>query len=263
MLHKTKVILTTIIALLVTFVAGSAVLGFMSQPSAPTDDTDLLMQKAKYEGQILKRMAYTLSYNKDTRLPIWVAWTLTKDHTYGPHKRNGLHFEEDTDVPKPRATYFDYMQSGYSRGHMCPSGDNKWSQQAQQESFLYTNCCPQLYSLNAGDWNDLEMKCRTWARSYGKIHIVCGPVLFNKQHRTIGKNKVVVPEAFFKVVLCLTGTPKAIGFIYRNEETKKPIKSYVNSIDEVERITGIDFFPSLPDDVENRVEATANLDDWK
>ena len=221
------------------------------------------MQRGKQEGQILHRYAYVTSYNKDTRLPNWVAWYLTKDHTYGPHKRQGLRFEEDTDVPTPRATYLDYMQSGYSRGHMCPSGDNKWSQRAQQESFLYTNCCPQLYSLNAGDWNDLEIRCREWAKAYGKIYIVCGPVLFNKKHRTIGKNKVVVPEAFFKVVLCLTGKPKAIGFIYRNEETKKPIKSYVNSIDQVERITGIDFFPSLPDDIEKQVEAQANLDDWK
>jgi endonuclease G len=155
------------------------------------------------------------------------------------------------------------MQSGYSRGHMCPSGDNRWSQQAQQESFLYTNCCPQLYSLNAGDWNDLEIKCREWAKAYGKIYIVCGPVLLNKKHRTIGKNRVVVPEAFFKVVLCLEGTPKGIGFIYRNEKTNKPIKSYVNSIDQVERITGIDFFPALPDDVEKKVEAEADITEWK
>lgn len=257
---KTKTFIVTIVSLLAVIAASACI--FLGNDSKE-NDRELLMQRGKQEGQILHRYAYVTSYNKDTRLPNWVAWYLTKDHTYGPHKRQGLRFEEDTDVPTPRATYLDYMQSGYSRGHMCPSGDNKWSQRAQQESFLYTNCCPQLYSLNAGDWNDLEIRCREWAKAYGKIYIVCGPVLFNKKHRTIGKNKVVVPEAFFKVVLCLTGKPKAIGFIYRNEETKKPIKSYVNSIDQVERITGIDFFPSLPDDIEKQVEAQANLDDWK
>lgn len=107
------------------------------------------------------------------------------------------------------------------------------------------------------------MKCRHWANKYGEIHIVCGPLLFNRQHRTIGKNRVVVPEAFFKVVLCMQGTPKAIGFIYWNEETNKPVKSYVNTIDQVERITGIDFFPALPDDIENKVEANSNIDDWE
>jgi endonuclease G len=61
----------------------------------------------------------------------------------------------------------------------------------------------------------------------------------------------------------MQGTPKAIGFIYRNEETNKPVKSYVNTIDQVERITGINFFPSLPDDIENKVEANSNIDDWE
>ena len=249
--------------MLATIAAGNAFVGYGSKSESQKSETDLLMQKAKKDGIILKRYAYTTAYDKGSRLPIWVAWHLTGDHTYGKHKRNGIKFAEDTDVPAPRATYTDYMQSGYSRGHMCPSGDNRWSEQAQVESFLYTNCCPQLYSLNAGDWNDLEMRCRTWAKAYGDIYIVCGPILFNKQHKTIGKNKVVVPEAFYKVVLRMGNNPKAIGFIYRNEETHKPITSYINSVDEVERITGIDFFPALPDNIEKKVEATANISDWK
>lgn len=246
--------------LLAAFVAGNACISSVGDKNSQSDD--LLLQNARKQGQLLKRTAYTLSYDKDTRLPIWVAWCLTKEHTYGPYKRKGLHFEEDTAVPKPRATYFDYMQSGYSRGHMCPSGDNRWSLQAQQESFLYTNCCPQLYSLNAGDWNELEMKCRHWANKYGEIYIVCGPLLFNKQHRTIGKNRVVVPEAFFKVVLCRKGSPKAIGFVYRNEGKKQAMKDAVRTVDEIERLTRMDFFPALDDKTETRIEAQANLADW-
>lgn len=229
------------------------------------DNGDLLMQKtaASDAHMMLKRSAYTLLYNKDTRLPVWVAWHLTKAHTNGQYKREGIKFAEDEDVPTPRATNMDYVNSGYDRGHMCPSGDNKWNEKAQLESFLYTNCCPQLHNLNAGDWEELESQCREWAKAYGDIYIVCGPVLLNKRHKTIGKSKVVVPEAFYKVVLCMKGTPKAIGFIYRNEPNNKTMASYVNTVDEVERITGIDFFPALPDDVEKRVEATADLADWK
>lgn len=81
-------------------------------------------------------------------------------------------------------------------------------------------------------------------------------------HKTIGENQVVVPEAFFKVVLCMRGTPKAIGFIYRNTDGNRPKGDYVNTVDQVERITGLDFFPALPDDVETKVEAEANLDEW-
>lgn len=213
--------------------------------------------------QILKRAGYTVSYNKDTRLPNWVAWHLTAAHADGKVKRNGIKFQEDTDVPTPRATDADYMRSGYDRGHMCPSGDNKWSEEAQVQSFLFTNCCPQLHSLNAGDWNEMEGQCRRWAKKYGDIYIVCGPVIYaNKRRKTIGRNKVVVPEAFFKVVLCMKPTPRAIGFIYKNAAGNRPKSAYVNTVDEVERITGLDFFAALPDAVERKVEAEASLEEW-
>ena len=132
-----------------------------------------------------------------------------------------------------------------------------------RETFLLTNMCPQDRSLNSGLWNRIEMDCRKWARKYGDVYIACGPVLLNKAHETMGKNRVVVPEAFFKVVLCLRGTPKAIGFVVRNNEGKKKRDQFVNTVDEVERITGIDFFPALPDSIENKVEAYANLEDWR
>ena len=211
----------------------------------------------------LERAAYRLSYNPATRLPVWVAWHLTAEHTDGPYSRKGIKFAEDEDVPVPRATNMDYVNSGYDRGHICASGDNKWSEEAQLQSVLYTNCCPQLHNLNAGDWNELEGKCRKWAQQYGGVYIVSGPLLLNKKHKTIGKNKVVVPEAFFKVVLCMEGEPKAIGFIYRNEANNKTMSSYVNTVDDVERLTGLDFFSALPDEVEREVEAKADLADWE
>lgn len=212
--------------------------------------------------QLLRRTGYTASYNRELRIVNWVAWHLTANHTSGPHKRKGIAYTEDTEVPAPRATTFDYQQSGYDRGHMCPSGDNKWSREAQQDCFLLSNMCPQDHNLNGGDWNELEMACRRWAREYGDLYIVCGPVLYRQRHKTIGRNKITVPEAFFKVILCLQGEPKAIGFIYKNNLGNRPMDSYVNSIDEVERITGIDFFPSLPDDMEEKVEKEENISIW-
>lgn len=212
--------------------------------------------------QILKREGYTTSYNKDTRQPNWVAWHLTADHTTGEYKREGIKFHEDEEVPEPRAVDSDYARSGYDRGHMCPSGDNKWSRLAQEQSFLFTNICPQNGGLNRGDWNEMENQCRRWAKRYGDIYIVAGPIFYKGKPKTIGKNHIAVPDAFFKVVLCLKGTPKAIGFIYKNVEGNRPKDSYVNSVDEVERITGIDFFPALPDSVERRVETEHSLDDW-
>jgi endonuclease G len=211
--------------------------------------------------QIICRKAYFSSYNKDTKLPNWVAWRLTSEHTDGVYKRINIYLE-DSNVPTPRATEDDYQSSGWSHGHMCPAGDNKWDEIAMRESNLLTNICPQHASLNSGLWNVIERKCRKWAQEYGDLFIVCGPILLNKEHETIGKNKVVVPEAFFKVILRLNPQPTAIAFVVRNNEGKKKKDQYVNTIDDVERITGIDFFPTLPDSIENEVEAYANLDDW-
>ena len=211
--------------------------------------------------QILERKGYTTSYNRDTKNPNWVAWHLTKEHTRGQNQRKQVMFTEDQDV-KPRATNNDYYNSRFDRGHMCPAGDNKWDKEAMVQSFLFTNICPQNHGLNKYEWNDLEIKCREWAREYGAIDIVCGPIYDSENVRMIGKNKVWVPVAFFKVVLCRKGVPKAIGFIYRNEGIRQTLQEAVRTVDDIEAVTGIDFFPALDDATENRIEARAKLKEW-
>jgi len=212
---------------------------------------------------ILRRTGYTASYNKQTLQPNWVAWHLTKEHLSGSAKRPSKAFHEDEDVPEPRALNFDYYTSGYDKGHMCPAADNKWSEEAMWQSFLFTNICPQDHGLNVGDWNEMENQCRRWAKRYGSVYIVCGPVFYSQKHKTIGTHKIPVPEAFFKVALRTEPSPCAIGFIYKNKDDNRPKGDYVNTVDQVERITGIDFFPALPDKIEQAVEATADLDDWE
>ena len=214
--------------------------------------------------QILKRRGYTTSYNEKTKTPNWVAWHLTKAHTYGDQQRkNEVFFEDENIVQEKRATNNDYYNSRYDRGHMCPAGDSKWDAQVMRESFLFTNICPQNHGLNKYEWNDLEIQCRDWAREYGAIDIVCGPLFpTTGEQKTIGRNRVWVPESFFKVILCRQGKPKAIGFIYRNEGKKQTREEALRSVDEIEALTGIDFFPSLDDDTESRVEAESALEDW-
>ena len=212
--------------------------------------------------QLLRRMGYITSYNRETRNPNWVAWHLTKAHTYGKNQRSAEVFTEDTEV-SPRSTNNDYYNSRYDRGHMCPAGDNKWDATAMTESFLFTNICPQNHALNKYEWNTLEMLCRDWARKYGAVDIVCGPVYDGEQpSRTIGRGRVWVPDGFFKVVLCRKGAPKAIGFLFRNDGKKVTLSSVVRSVDEIERITGIDFFPALDDKLENEIEAETNFREW-
>ena len=224
--------------------------------SLPAPRTDI-------PSKILHRKGYTVSYNKETMQPNWVAWHLTAEHTDGEWARpSGNAFHEDMEVPSPRASNYDYKGSGWSRGHMCPAGDNRWDADAMYESFLLTNVCPQHERLNSGDWNDIEQEGRRWAKKHGGIFIVCGPIFYRQEHETIGINKIPVPEAFFKVVLCLNGVPKGIGFICKNTEGNRKTDFYVNTIQQVERITGYRFFPLLPDDIAQDVKGKASLKVW-
>ena len=213
----------------------------------------------------LERMGYTVSFNPQTNIPKWVAWELNAERLVGSESRADR-FVPDPDIDARRAiTTDEYKGSGWDRGHMCPAGDNRWHWQAMDESFYMTNICPQHHNLNRGDWKELEEACRRWAATE-PVYIVCGPILYaSPQHGCIGKkHQIRVPDAFFKVVL--TGVksahPRAIGFIYKNEAGNNPRASYANTIDEVERITSLDFFPELPDRIEQVVEAKYDLADW-
>ena len=215
----------------------------------------------KLENKVYYKEGYIVGYNKDLRVPNFVAWRLTSNHTTGPQKRL-QNFIEATDVPIPRATPQDYKGSGWSRGHLCPAGDNKWSFKAMYDTFLLTNVCPQHPALNTGMWNQIEMQCRQWANKYGEVYIVCGPIFFKGEKQTIGPNKVAVPDAFFKVVLCLDVRPKAIGFVCRNTALGGKKHDYVHSVREVERITGFDFFPLLDKSIQDMVENMDDLSVW-
>ena len=213
-------------------------------------------------GKILVRKGYIASYNKEWKIPNWVAWHLTRDHVTGEARRPGAAFHEDPDVARPRATLNDYKATTWSRGHMCPAGDNKWSKEAMYESFLLSNICPQDRGLNNGVWNQIELTCRKWAEQYGDIYIVCGPIVYRGEHKYIGANKVLVPEAFFKVVLCLGKHPKGIGFVVKNTNVKGKKDMWVNSISQVERITELTFFPNLDKSQSKKVKSGADLAEW-
>lgn len=233
----------------------------------PTESLEIPTPLKGKKEQILKRSNYTLSFNKSTNLPNWVAWRLDKKKLAARVSRDRYKFIADPDMEGKNAVVTqDYAKSGYDRGHMCPANDSRWSGEAMKESFYMTNICPQNPSLNSGDWHELEQACHRWAEE-GPIYIVCGPILYkNESPKYIGKeHKVRVPEAFFKVILAgvENGKPKAIGFIYKNSAGNRTLDAYVNSVDQVERITGYDFFPSLPDDIENAIEKECNMKDWK
>lgn len=209
--------------------------------------------------RILKKKNYTVSFNKDNNIPNWVAWTITADELIERESRTD-DFRPDPELLAGEAvTTQDYVGSGYDRGHMCPAADNRYHWRAMDESFYMTNICPQNHSLNAGAWNALEQQCRRWVADNDAVYVVCGPIMYEgEKARYIGKeHKVRVPDAFFKVVLwgCERGTPQAAGFIMKNASEKKALRNYSCTVDYVEKVTGIDFFYHLDDQLEEVLES--------
>ena len=216
---------------------------------------EIPVMSAKKQGQVIHRTGYTLAYDAKTRTPQWVAWELTKKETQGTVERSN-DFQPDPDVKGAKVVTKDYSHSGYDRGHMAPAADMKWSKKAMMESFYMSNICPQDHNLNTSDWSELENKSRQWARPYGKVYIVCGPINNGKRNEYIGDHRVKVPDAFFKVVLINEKKKqRAMGFYFENEAGERKLQEYLVPVDHIEQLTGMDFFSALPDNLEDRLEA--------
>ena len=216
---------------------------------------EIPVMSAKKQGQVIHRTGYTLAYDAKTRTPQWVAWELTKKETQGTVERSN-DFQPDPDVKGAKVVTKDYSHSGYDRGHMAPAADMKWSKKAMMESFYMSNICPQDHNLNTSDWSELENKSRQWARRYGKVYIVCGPIYNGKRNEYIGDHRVKVPDAFFKVVLINEKKKQcAMGFYFENEAGERKLQEYLVPVDHIEQLTGMDFFSALPDNLEDRLEA--------
>lgn len=217
----------------------------------PTSTTD----------QIVHHNGYSLSYSEPHEQAEWVAYELKKSHLSNTnHKRP--YFEIDKAVKTGAASWRNYKNSGYDRGHLCPAGDRRYTKEAHDETFLTSNISPQEHEFNSGIWNRLEQKVRYWASKYDGVFVVTGGVL-NGEMKTIGTEDVAVPNQFYKVLIDNnTGKPKTIAFLMPHQDSNKPLYEFVVSIDEIEVLTGIDFFPELDDAIENKLEASRSYKDW-
>ena len=155
----------------------------------------------------------------------------------------------------------DYTKSGYDRGHLCPAADMGFSELAMDESFLMSNISPQVPDFNRGIWKELETTLREWAKKERKLFVVTGPI-FKEDKGFIGKEVVLVPGYYFKIVYDVTDEPKMIAFVLPNERSDRPLTDFVVTTDKAEELTGFDFFSQLPDNVENQLEGKVQLAGW-
>lgn len=196
----------------------------------------------------LCRDGYVVGYNYQTKEASWVAFKLTKAKVASRRERNDK-FKEDSDVPFVyRATLDDYSRSGYDRGHLASYASMDFSKKSADESFLLSNMSPQKAGLNRQGWERLERDERIWANMYDSIYVYTGPI-YKKQkiNKTIGDNKIAVPDYFFKIIY-VPSNNKAIAFVMPNARVDKTkIAKYRTSIEDIEKRTGLHFLTNIQD----------------
>lgn len=227
----------------------------------PKSDTNTYYLPTSTTGQIVHHQNYSLSYSEAHEQAEWVAYELKESHlSTTNHKRP--YFEIDKAVKTGAADWRNYKNSGYDRGHLCPAGDRRFTKEAHDETFLTSNISPQEHQFNSGIWNRLEQKIRYWAKKNDGVFVVTGGILKNGL-KTIGDEKVAVPNQFYKVILDNTnGRIKMLAFLMDHKDSNLPLYKFVVSVDKVEALTGIDFFPQLEDSIEDKLEASSNYKNW-
>ena len=227
------------------------------------DGRDSLMTVAVPRGvsdTLVNYDGFDVHFNSGRGIANCAIYELTCDELNGTAVR-AEGFMPDPNVkgcPQPS----DYAGSGMDRGHLVPAADLKWNPNAMQQSFLLTNICPMHKALNEGGWAKLEEKVREWTARDSALLVFTGPVVGDSD-TTLASGHVTVPSAYYKIILAPCVRPmRAIAFIYPNGYSGGRLRQYAVSIDEVERRTGLDFFPTLPDNEQQRLESEVNLEAW-
>jgi endonuclease G, mitochondrial len=221
----------------------------------------------KYEWQLVKHHAMHLAYDEKHEQPRWVMHMVLPDIIKGNVSRTN-DFREDTLVTTRTAAKEDYWYSGFDRGHMAPSADFRWSPIALSESYLYSNISPQKPEFNREKWAELENVVRDYViANKRELYVITGSILHDSLPimKNEGRlNDVSIPQYIYKIVLDLSPKEEyAIGFIIPNGNCTYPVMSYAVSIDQLENLAGLDFFSSLPDELENKLEANTNVEPMK
>ena len=245
---------------------ASAFINIIGQAAARSGETgtETLMElPADGPGAILRHDGYVISYNPEHLIPNWVAYELTAQELEGEEERGDRMFSMDPSYHRTQAMREDYYNSGWTKGHMAPAADFAWDSDAMDGTFYLTNVCPQNERLNGKDWQYLEKQVRHWARQYGKVWVVTGPIVGENRYGKIGERGVTVPDSFFKAVLVqVKGKYRSIAFIMDNDSQRYYLKDSACSVNELEDLLDMDFFPALDDSVEDSVEGQLRLSDW-
>ena len=216
--------------------------------------------------RLLANHAYLIGYSDALGNPLWAAYRVGDVNPLPAPAERPERFEIDARTIA-RVSPEAYSGTGYDRGHLAPNYAiaTRYGEAAQRETFFMTNVMPQRHGLNAGLWKRLEMEIATsWPARFGEVWVLVGPVFSARPPQLGGKNGPAVPEACYMIVVDESaGRVRALAFMLpQTPPAGASVEDFLTTIDEVERRTGLDFFPELPDDEETTIEALRATRVW-
>ena len=256
-----KIRILPILLLVVSAFGGDAKLPPVKSPAERSINLQLGIPSES--DQMIDRRGFALGYSKSRRQALWVSYILTAEHLNAPQVRRSNKFRPDPELKFDPVRPQQYNRTGFDRGHLAPASDMTYSRETMEQSFYMTNISPQLPACNRGIWKRIESEIRAWARQESRLYVITGPVFLDGEARFMKDTDIRIPDAFYKVALDMTPPMKMIAFLVPNRASKKPVRSFVVTVDEVEAITGMNFFSNLDDQLENELEKRSDFGEWK
>lgn len=222
--------------------------------------------------RVIHQLEWITWYDEDLRVPLWVAYKLTKADASAQLTRKNCFRKDPRLSDNVASNCADYQEPIFDRGHMIANADLNRARFAQTNSFIFSNMTPQHDRFNSGIWARLESNVRAWARVADGVYVVTGSI-FDKDDDgqrdsdadadlVTSTNRVAIPTHFYKIILHVrpSGFIDTISFILPHLDegvgSSNPyLSQHIVTIDEIESLTGTDFFPELPDQRETIVEA--------
>lgn len=211
----------------------------------------LQLNTPQSDSEIIQRADFEFAYCEKYELPYFVKYTINKEDIFGLGDRDYSKWKSDPLVDTKTASNSDYVRSGYDRGHLKPAAVSKTTQYHMNQSFLFSNCSPQLPAFNRGGWRIIESIVRHIVGDgiQDSLIVYTGPILTGITDYIGNTNKIGVPKYHFKTVL-YGDSSKAYAYLCPNEKLVKPYDNYIISIDSIESLIGIDLYQGLDENLE-------------
>lgn len=227
-----------------------------------------------------KVVTYELEYDKSKFHSRWVAFRFDGNTRAQSVGRSDEPFMDDPSLSSTLHIGYKGFGPGYDRGHLCASADRLYDRTANEQTFYMSNMSPQLSSFNQGYWVTLESQVQKLGRSKtfsDTLYVVKGGTIKEGQIKSYitrnNGNKVAVPKYYYMALLKVKNgvyhsiafwmEHKEYGYSYNNKAPLSEIMNHAVSVNELEQLTGIDFFPNLPDATEEKVEDQKDINTWK